>query len=368
MKSHLANKDTEIYDLQVNIAYTEKSMEDAQRRANTADAKLDVMQEGWDQDRKTLADYRQKYCDKKMECQTLGRQNESLQVQLERSRSLNTLRGPPKVTKNGGESSSSRSNNDPDSTRTPANRDLEGDASDQKQNVNGKKENEADGQAMKEVCVLELNEEGSCKRKKCNFSHNINPDMREERWKNNKLREISLKIGKCMFMVVKSCDQGEDCQFGHQDKENKYRDRGSSLTSKHQKEKPVCYSELGDPGSCKRGPERCRFSHDITPEMRENEQYKEKMQEEKTRKRSICVNEFKKMGSCKNNKNQKCSFRHEISEEEGKDPELQEKVEKTWKKMRKDEPSKADHEDMTNKILTMLMELLQSKNSSIPRP
>ena len=171
-----------------------------------------------------------------------------------------------------------------------------------------------------------------------------------------------------MFMVVKSCDQGEDCQFGHQDKENKYRDRGSSLTSKHQKEKPVCYSELWDPGSCKRGPERCRFSHDITPEMRENEQYKEKMQEEKTRKRSICVNEFKKMGSCKNNKNQKCSFRHEISEEERKDPELQEKVEKTWKKMRKDEPSKADHEDMTNKILTMLMELLQSKNSSIPRP
>ena len=98
LRNHLAEKDKEIYNLQENVAYTEKSVEDAHIRANTADEKAKVMQEGWDQDRIVLVDYRKKYCDIKIECQTLVRQKESLQAQLERSRTLNNFGSTPAVT------------------------------------------------------------------------------------------------------------------------------------------------------------------------------------------------------------------------------------------------------------------------------
>ena len=97
LRNHLAEKDKEIYNLQENVAYTEKCVDDAHRRANTADEKAEVMQDGWNQDRVVLADYRKKYCDIKIECQTLVRQKESLQAQLDRSRTLNNFGSTPTV-------------------------------------------------------------------------------------------------------------------------------------------------------------------------------------------------------------------------------------------------------------------------------
>ena len=359
LRNHLAEKDKEIYDLQENVAYTEKSVEDAHRRANTADEKAEVMQEGWNQDRIVLADYRKKYCEKKIECQTLVRQKESLQAQLDRSRTLNNFGSTPAVplkwTKGGISTKET-------SAGPTVVKDNEREESADKDTADG----ETTEETTKEICVLELTDEGSCKskRRKCKFSHSISPFMREENWKNSKLQEISMKLGKCMFQVVNLCPNGEDCELGHQ--ENQARKQGGRTIDNHQREKPVCYSELEEPGSCRWGEERCRFSHDINPAMRENKEYKKGINEEKARKRSICANEFKKTGSCKKHINQKCPFRHEISEEERQNPEVQEKIEKIWKKMRNNGQSETINEDVTTRLLTMMVELLKNSKQTHP--
>ena len=61
-------------------------------------------------------------------------------------------------------------------------------------NISGnEKQSSKDEGEPKEQCVFELTEEGSCTRRKCNFSHEIKPEMRKDQVRNKKMQELSQK-------------------------------------------------------------------------------------------------------------------------------------------------------------------------------
>ena len=78
----------------------------------------------------------------------------------------------------------------------------------------------------------------------------------------------------------------------------------------------ICFTEFF--GKCPRGSTSCKFSHDITPEMRANSELVAKITSIKQEKAAKCVNEFMKKGSCR--KKESCRFSHNISDEHRNDP------------------------------------------------
>ena len=82
-----------------------------------------------------------------------------------------------------------------------------------------------------------------------------------------------------------------------------------------------CFAEAIQLGKCTRGRENCKHSHDITPEMRRDTVFMEKIIEAKDEKAAKCFNEFKRKGLCK--KGKYCRFSHQISEGHRQDPALQ---------------------------------------------
>ena len=62
---------------------------------------------------------------------------------------------------------------------------------------------------------------------------------------------------------------------------------------------------------------RCRFSHKISQEHRDNEDYMTRLRNEKDEKASKCINEFRKVGSCDNRNN--CPFSHKITDADRND-------------------------------------------------
>ena len=72
----------------------------------------------------------------------------------------------------------------------------------------------------------------------------------------------------------------------------------------------------------------CRYAHDISDADRTNTVLQEKVRQDIMKKRSICINEFRRVDSC--HKGVNCRFRHIISVDERASVELKEKMDKRW--------------------------------------
>ena len=86
----------------------------------------------------------------------------------------------------------------------------------------------------------------------------------------------------------------------------------------------VCFRELMEEHSCRRKNGKCRFSHVISDEQRNDHLFVNQMIKEKEEKASKCINEFEAKGRC--HKGSKCPFSHAISEEDRKNTELRKRV------------------------------------------
>ena len=354
LENHIKDKDREIYELQENIAYTEREEQEAKKEKFLAEEKIAIMQEQWHQDRETLVDYRSKYCDMKLSNQEMERKIASLQTKIERKNAIRNIQTPVPNQKNGMQD---EKNEKPKiqikSTDNISNNDK------QKSNNEEQKPKE---QCVKEQCVFELTKEGSCTRRKCNFSHEIKPEMREDKPRNKKMQELSKKQKKCMFEMVKRgwCQTGDLCGTNHDVHQRK------EVGKRQPKEKKYCFKEVEKANSCQR--QNCRFSHDIPSDLRNNMEFLKKIKEERVQKKSICINEYRREGSCRHGNN--CSFRHEISQEERNEEDVQEKMSQTWTRIKNKSQGKSSNmENVTHQqILAWMVNIkeLLAKNGICP--
>ena len=357
LEKHIKDKDREIYDLQETLAYTEKAEQDTKRQNFLAEEKIAIMQEQWHQDRETLTDYRSKYCDMKLANQELERKISSLQTKFERKNAISSLQTPVVNQENGVRNAKVQNVNIyHKSTEAKINQKST-------DNISGNdKQSSKDEEEPKEQCVFELNEEGSCTRRKCNFSHEIKPEMRKDQSRIKKLQELSQKEKKCMFEMVKKgwCQAGDLCGTNH----DVYKKKGGG--KRQLKEKQYCFKEVEKANSCQR--QKCRFSHDIPADLRDNKEFVKKVQGERALKKSICINEYRREGSCRHKKD--CSFRHEISQEERNDVNVQEKMSQTWTRIRsKSQEKSSNMENVTHQqILAWMVNIkeLLAKNGICP--
>ena len=96
----------------------------------------------------------------------------------------------------------------------------------------------------------------------------------------------------------------------------------------------ICFSEAIQPGSCQRGrngTKKCKFSHDITQQMRGDNKFMELLVNAKDEKASKCINEFRKEKSC--NKGKTCRFSHAITEHHRNDPALRESMAERYQQL-----------------------------------
>ena len=91
----------------------------------------------------------------------------------------------------------------------------------------------------------------------------------------------------------------------------------------------ICYLEAMREGNCPRGAAKCRFSHNIRPEVRNNDYLLKKAATAKEERAAKCVNEFFRPGSCKKGKSA-CRFSHKISESHRQDPVLRRTMEEKF--------------------------------------
>ena len=165
-----------------------------------------------------------------------------------------------------------------------------------------------------------------------------------------------------MFEMVKKgwCQAGNLCGTNHDVYQKK---EGGK---RQPKEKQYCFKEVEKANSCQR--QKCRFSHDIPADLRDNKDFLKKVQGERAQKKSICINEYRREGSCRHKKD--CSFRHEISQEERNDVNVQEKMSQTWTRMRSKSQGKSSNmENVTHQqILAWMVNIkeLLAKNGICP--
>ena len=168
------------------------------------------------------------------------------------------------------------------------------------------------------ICIREVNQHGSCNPRSsrgCSFSHSIPEDL-DNATRNSLMLLWSETHRKCAFefTLKGSCKEKETCPQCLY-KKQQMEDR--SVNSDRPK---YCYSELNEQGSC-RWKEKCRFSHDIPLELRQDEVAQTEYLREKGRKVGKCVNEYRKKDSCR--KGLLCRFSHDISDEDRSNQELQ---------------------------------------------
>ena len=300
-------KDKEIYDLQVDVAYLEKSNQDLELQVTRSNDQITKMQDVWTQDKNRLIKTESMYSDAQLQLKNLTQNLGETQAQLKEVKALNDMKKeaktsdlPPKT-----------------STREGKERDNLESSSEQGGNHQAPVVPTKQGQ---ELCIYELIEPGKCRRKeKCKFNHSILPHMREETWINTKLAQLSKTKGRCIREMVQkgSCPKKNECNHPH-------------LKDKPGSAKKVCFRELEKQGSCPRG-ENCRFSHIISDTERESTELQRQANLHKNSSQWICVNEYRHEHSCR--KGEKCGFRHSISAEERQSASLQEKMNQKWERI-----------------------------------
>ena len=136
---------------------------------------------------------------------------------------------------------------------------------------------------------------------------------------NEILNETSLKIGRCAHEMTRKGSCPGKCNFPHKPPNNKQDQPVQERRGR------VCFRELIEKGSCRWGDSKCRFSHKITEDQRNDQVFLQNNLREKDEKASKCFNEFREKGLCKNG--DKCPFSHKITEDERKNDDLKMKME-----------------------------------------
>lgn len=314
-KANGSTEDESRYDLEVNIAYLEKSVQDNTQELMLAHDQISIMQDNWNEDKTRMLDYQNKFCSSQIAVKDLSRKLTESLSQLAQSRNLNSIPVSTNVPMSGdGEKTSQHPNKQ--TTEDDESRKASSHSDDKVVVI-------ASDCSKSEVCLFELTGEGRCKRKStCKYNHDIPESMKDKEAMSAKLSELSKKLGKCTYEMVEkgSCPEKHQCVHPH-------------LIHRSGKKVPkrrLCFKEMEAPGSCDRGP-NCRFSHEMSEDDRKNENLREQVHKEKMSKKGICINEFRKKGSC--HKGTSCLFRHEIRDEERGSPELKEKMDERWEQM-----------------------------------
>ena len=302
LKSNLEEKEVEIRELNESLQCNEKVLGDVKADAARSLDQVRSTQKLYESEKESRIRLSSKMSDLELTNQDLSHEIKRLSSQLSRSRELNNLSHQlPLVS----EESISIDRAPEDVT----NRSMEHSTT-----------------MDTEMCFFKLYGGEECCRKgeKCKYSHEIDTKLlNDDEWKVQKMSELSRKIGKCTFEMVKrgSCPKGAGCDYQHQAKPS---EMGKKLKAKTIS---YCFKEVVKAGSCPRG-RTCRFSHDVSDTNRNDEGFLRKIREEKLSKASKCVNEYRKPGSC--SKGPSCSFSHIISEEDRNNPEIQKKMESKW--------------------------------------
>ena len=295
-------KDKEIYDLQVDIAYLEKSKQDLEVEVSQSNDQIVKMHDVWTQDKDRLINTESMYHDVQLQLKDLSQKLGETQSQLKEMQSLSEMKkevGPHQI--------------------STGKEDEQGDLASGPE-LNIKIAQAAVIPVEQEICMYELIEPGKCRRKeKCKFSHKILPHMREETWMKAKIDQLSDSRGRCVLEMVKkgSCQKKNECTHPH-------------LKDQNNPAKKVCFREIEKPGSCPKR-EKCRFSHQISDSDRQNPELKRQADLHKNSSQWICVNEYRQEHSCR--KKDKCGYRHIISEEERKSSSLQEAMKQKWERI-----------------------------------
>lgn len=308
LNSKLTEKENEILDLQETIAYNEKELQDKVKNINVLEQYKEQVQKRLQEETNARADYTSRYAETKIELQKVKGELQAVKSQLVQSRDLNMLPNLPLIeTDNSMKENSARFEQKLENEEHISNEERD------------------QGVLHVDPCILELGGEGSCPRRKCNFSHAEAACLRKnQQLKNKKLEELSGKIGWCAFeMGCKgSCPKKEEgCPYPHQPPEKLRR-----------REKPskICYKELKMKNSC--GRDKCPFQHEFDDKLRKDETFLRRIREEKLKRAGKCVNEYRETGSCHNGVD--CTFSHVISDEERNDPQLRKKMDELWAKIR----------------------------------
>ena len=142
---------------------------------------------------------------------------------------------------------------------------------------------------------------------KCKFDHKFASEARDDSDVRNRiLVETSVRIGKCAFEMIQkgSCPGESICKVPH--------NLPRSASVKQDNPRRICFRELMKKGSYTWGDKKCRFSHKISDEERNDNNFVASQREEKDEKASKCINEFRGEGCC--NRKDQCPFSHKITD------------------------------------------------------
>ena len=209
-------------------------------------------------------------------------------------------------------------------------------------------------------CIFEVKKKGLCLRKeKCKFDHGFVAEVQSNSEK--VLAETSQRIGKCAFEMTEhgSCPGEEICKTVHQ--------KQVDPSAFQRNETRVCFRELVMEGSCPWGSEKCRFSHKITKDQREDQDYIQAQRKEKDSKASKCIHEFRVKDGCRNK--DRCSFSHNISESDRNDEAMKENIKEKLTILKKKQVNKIDQKAnvvqsshiVSKEVEALRKELLQMK-------
>ena len=184
-----------------------------------------------------------------------------------------------------------------------------------------KNRNQSLGEAIQnnQICIREVNQPGSChprSDKGCSFSHDIPNDL-DNASRNSLMLLWSEKHNKCAFEFTKkgSCREKENCTQCVLHKKQISARTAAAVKPKY------CFSEMKQKGSCQ-WKDGCRFNHEIPERLREDHEAQTEFVQEKEEKAGKCVNEYRKEGSCHKGR-ECCRFSHDISPADRANTEMQ---------------------------------------------
>ena len=285
LSTQVQEKDEEILNLQESHAYSEKSIEELKCKVQESEDLVVFIQRQVKEESALRLKYQEELCAVKVENQMLQKNVATVTEQLQRNRSLAG---------------------------------LETLGEDKKESVDEKKslaEEKEDHSLL--PCIFEVKEKGRCNRgEKCKFKHDFDPKLRGDTEAIKLLLDDTSKSSnRCAReMVNGKCIDMDNCPYPH-------RSQNLSAVSRGRR---VCFRELVEKHSCKRKTGKCKFSHIISDEQRNDPSFVNQMIKEKEEKASKCINEFEAEGRC--HKGSKCPFSHAISDEDRKNPELRKRI------------------------------------------
>ena len=333
LKEQLQSKDREILDLQEGHAFVEKSLQDEIMAHSKDTARMELIETRWEEEKRSLADYREKYCNMKADHDAATKRIRDTEFQLAQSRKLTYMSTTSEVRDSSGKDTKSLSGDkieaEGENTQMEPARDCVSKKSTAQEDKSKNKEQTKNHQADKdhqEACVFEIIKKGSCGRNVCRFSHEITQENSVNSGK--KIEEMSAKLNKCLYEVVEKglcITQKEKCNHPHNFKQEK----GPRINRKMAEPTKLCYKEMVRPGSCPRG-NTCWFSHDIPAEIQTSPEHIKKVENHPS-VLNLCVNEYRKERTCK--KGFDCNFRHNITKEERENPDIQMAMKAKWEKV-----------------------------------